>query len=93
MKNDLTKLIYQIDVFTDEVEKKNDLLTWLHDHSLGHEEFMDSGLTRWHFQNFGHAVLALVNINMNEILSYRLICLATDSLYVQVGSFVDPVID
>lgn len=94
MTNNLSNLPYQIDFITSEIITDHELTTWLNDNSTHIENQIASGVTRYNFENFGKAIHALVNIKQhavskNQDLTYRLICLVTDSLYVQEGEFTN----
>ena len=92
MTNNFGNLPYQIDFITSEIIRDHALTTFLNEHSTHIENQIGSGITRYNFENFGKAIHALVNIKERALdkeqdLTYRLICLVTDSLYVQEGEF------
>jgi len=90
MKNDLSKLAFQIDFKEKEINDDEVFLEWMEQQSESTNS-PAKGIVRYHLQNFEKAVSVLSQIgeNSRSSLAYRLICLETDSLYIISGNWAE----
>lgn len=88
MTHNLGELPYQIDFLTAD-KPDSELVDFVMSNSTRVQHLLDENprISRWWFADFSKAMEAMVKCSEHEGLTYRLICLATDSLYIQHGTF------
>lgn len=91
---DLEGISFQVEVPTQEVTRKFDLMDKLNDLSFKIENTPGRPVTCWHFESLKLALQAVTQIfeakeEGKEVITHRLICQQLNALYIQYGEFDD----
>ncbi len=87
MLENIGELSYQIDFITAQMLKDKTLVDLIESSSTYTEVLKGTKITRCWFDNFEKAFSVIVERSDKENINYRLICLATNSLFIQFGYF------
>ncbi len=89
MLDNLGELAYQLDFKTGD-KIPHQITNWISENSTRVQHLLDEEprVTRWWFKNMEIAFNAIIKMQeQEEFITYRLICLTTNSLYIQHGEF------